>query len=81
MNILTAGYDKEKEAELDYIASLHKVEKGAFVGYGSYSALSLSTATTCMSKKPLTWFDRQVHHRDPFKARYYVRLRLTLSSR
>lgn len=34
VNILTAGYDKEKEAELyyiDYIASLHKVEKGAFV--------------------------------------------------
>ena len=38
-----AGFDKEKGAELyyiDYIASLHKVDKGAF-GYGSYFALSL----------------------------------------
>ncbi|KAL6124586.1 PREDICTED: proteasome subunit beta type-2-A [Fragaria vesca subsp. vesca] len=43
VNILMAGYDEEKGAELyyiDYIASLHKVDKGAF-GYGSYFALSL----------------------------------------
>lgn len=43
VNILMAGFDKDKGAELyyiDYIASLHKVEKGAF-GYGSYFALSL----------------------------------------
>lgn len=43
VNILMAGFDKEAGASLyyiDYIASLHKVEKGAF-GYGSYFALSL----------------------------------------
>ncbi|KAK9933368.1 hypothetical protein M0R45_020566 [Rubus argutus] len=44
VNILMAGYDTETWPSLyhiDYnIASLHKVEKGAF-GYGSYFALSL----------------------------------------
>ncbi|CAH2061037.1 unnamed protein product [Thlaspi arvense] len=38
VNILMAGYDKEAGASLyyiDYIATLHKVEKGVF-GYGSY---------------------------------------------
>ncbi|KAM1522475.1 hypothetical protein ACFX10_012589 [Malus domestica] len=43
VNILMAGFDKEAGASLyyiDYIASLHKVEKGAS-GYGSYFALSL----------------------------------------
>ncbi|KAF8115424.1 hypothetical protein N665_0027s0039, partial [Sinapis alba] len=42
MNILMAGYDKEAGASLyyiDYIATLHKVDKGAF-GYGSYFSLS-----------------------------------------
>ncbi|KAH0882987.1 hypothetical protein HID58_059083 [Brassica napus] len=37
-----AGYDKEAGASLyyiDYIATLHKVDKGAF-GYGSYFSLS-----------------------------------------
>ncbi|GMN46735.1 hypothetical protein TIFTF001_015929 [Ficus carica] len=43
VNILLAGYDKETGPSLyyiDYIASLHKVEKGAF-GYGSYFSLSI----------------------------------------
>lgn len=43
VNILLAGYDKETGPSLyyiDYIATLHKVEKGAF-GYGSYFALSM----------------------------------------
>ncbi|PKI39490.1 hypothetical protein CRG98_040099 [Punica granatum] len=38
-----AGYDKETGPSLyyvDYIATLHKVDKGAF-GYGSYFALSM----------------------------------------
>nr|VDC75685.1 unnamed protein product [Brassica rapa] len=42
VNILMAGYDKEAGASLyyiDYIATLHKVDKGAF-GYGSYFSLS-----------------------------------------
>ena len=37
-----AGYDEESGASLyyiDYIATLHKVDKGAF-GYGSYFSLS-----------------------------------------
>ncbi|XP_022930296.1 proteasome subunit beta type-2-A [Cucurbita moschata] len=43
VNILLAGYDKESGPSLyyiDYIATLHKVEKGAF-GYGSYFSLSM----------------------------------------
>ncbi|KAF2284244.1 hypothetical protein GH714_020047 [Hevea brasiliensis] len=43
VNILLAGYDKETGPSLyyiDYIATLHKVEKGAF-GYGSYFSLSM----------------------------------------
>ena len=43
VNILLAGYDKETGPSLyfiDYIATLHKVDKGAF-GYGSYFALSM----------------------------------------
>lgn len=43
VNILLAGYDKETGPELyyiDYIATLHKLEKGAF-GYGSYFSLSM----------------------------------------
>ncbi|KAF3529910.1 hypothetical protein DY000_02041935 [Brassica cretica] len=42
LNILMAGYDNESGASLyyiDYIATLHKVDKGAF-GYGSYFSLS-----------------------------------------
>ncbi|KAH0943200.1 hypothetical protein HID58_002837 [Brassica napus] len=42
VNILMAGYDNESGASLyyiDYIATLHKVDKGAF-GYGSYFSLS-----------------------------------------
>ncbi|CAN7046880.1 unnamed protein product [Brassica oleracea var. botrytis] len=42
VNILMAGYDEESGASLyyiDYIATLHKVDKGAF-GYGSYFSLS-----------------------------------------
>ncbi|KAF5452794.1 hypothetical protein F2P56_027759, partial [Juglans regia] len=42
VNILLAGYDKETGPSLyyiDYIATLHKVDKGAF-GYGSYFSLS-----------------------------------------
>ncbi|KAJ4894311.1 Proteasome subunit beta type-2-A [Raphanus sativus] len=42
VNILMAGYDDESGASLyyiDYIATLHKVDKGAF-GYGSYFSLS-----------------------------------------
>lgn len=42
MNIILAGYDKDIGPSLyfiDYIASLHKVDKAAF-GYGSYFALS-----------------------------------------
>ncbi|XP_010532564.1 PREDICTED: proteasome subunit beta type-2-A-like [Tarenaya hassleriana] len=42
VNILMAGYDKETGPSLyyiDYIATLHKVDKGAF-GYGSYFSLS-----------------------------------------
>ena len=43
MNILLAGYDKETGPSLyyiDYIATLHKLDKGAF-GYGSYFSLSM----------------------------------------
>ncbi|KAG0497220.1 hypothetical protein HPP92_001668 [Vanilla planifolia] len=43
VNILLAGYDKDIGPSLyyvDYIATLHKVDKGAF-GYGSYFALSM----------------------------------------
>ncbi|CAN1808008.1 Proteasome subunit beta type-2-A, partial [Linum perenne] len=43
VNILMAGYDKETGPSLyyiDYIATLHKVDKGAF-GYGSYFCLSM----------------------------------------
>ncbi|KAL0911026.1 hypothetical protein M5K25_019129 [Dendrobium thyrsiflorum] len=43
VNILLAGYDKDIGPSLyyiDYIATLHKIDKGAF-GYGSYFALSL----------------------------------------
>lgn len=43
MNILLAGYDKETGPSLyyiDYIASLHKVDKAAF-GYGSYFSLAM----------------------------------------
>lgn len=43
VNIILAGYDKETGPSLyyiDYIASLHKLDKAAF-GYGSYFALSL----------------------------------------
>ncbi|XP_031500030.1 proteasome subunit beta type-2-B [Nymphaea colorata] len=43
VNILLAGYDKEIGPSLyyiDYIATLHKIQKGAF-GYGSYFCLSM----------------------------------------
>ncbi|WJX24460.1 Proteasome subunit beta type-2-A [Trifolium repens] len=43
VNILLAGYDKETGPSLyytDYIATLHKLEKGAF-GHGSYFLLSM----------------------------------------
>ncbi|KAF7837318.1 proteasome subunit beta type-2-A [Senna tora] len=43
VNVLLAGYDKETGPSLyyiDYIATLHKVDKGAF-GYGSYFSLSM----------------------------------------
>ncbi|KAH8495740.1 hypothetical protein POPTR_010G084800v4 [Populus trichocarpa] len=43
VNILLAGYDKETGPSLyyiDYIATLHKVDRGAF-GYGSYFCLSM----------------------------------------
>lgn len=43
VNILLAGYDKDVGPSLyyiDYIATMHKVEKGAF-GYGSYFCLSM----------------------------------------
>ncbi|KAI3855125.1 hypothetical protein MKX03_018519 [Papaver bracteatum] len=43
VNLLLAGYDKETGPSLyyiDYIASCHKVEKGAF-GYGAYFSLSM----------------------------------------
>lgn len=43
MNIILAGYDKETGPSLyyiDYIASLHKVDRAAF-GYGSYFSLSM----------------------------------------
>ncbi|KAH9618776.1 hypothetical protein KSS87_008063 [Heliosperma pusillum] len=43
VNILLAGYDKETGPSLyfiDYIATLHKVDKAAF-GYGAYFALSM----------------------------------------
>ncbi|KAA3485444.1 Proteasome subunit beta type-2-A-like protein [Gossypium australe] len=43
VNILLAGYDKETGPSLfyiDYIATLHKVDKGAF-GYGSYFSLAM----------------------------------------
>ncbi|KAK9160968.1 hypothetical protein Syun_007309 [Stephania yunnanensis] len=43
VNILLAGYDKETGPSLyyiDYIAALHKIEKGAF-GYGSYFSLAM----------------------------------------
>lgn len=43
VNILLAGYDKEVGPSLyyiDYIATLHKLDKGAF-GYGSYFSLSM----------------------------------------
>ncbi|XP_074292246.1 proteasome subunit beta type-2-A-like [Silene latifolia] len=43
VNILLAGYDEETGPSLyfiDYIATLHKVDKAAF-GYGAYFALSM----------------------------------------
>jgi 20S proteasome subunit beta 4 len=43
VNVLLAGYDSDVGASLyyiDYIATFHKIEKGAF-GYGSYFCLSL----------------------------------------
>lgn len=43
VNILLAGYDKETGPSLyyiDYIATLHKIDKGAF-GYGSYFSLAM----------------------------------------
>ncbi|GJR79789.1 proteasome subunit beta type-2 [Tanacetum coccineum] len=43
VNIILAGYEKETGPSLyfiDYIATLHKVDKAAF-GYGSYFALSM----------------------------------------
>ena len=43
MNIILAGYDKETGPSLyyiDYIASMHKVDKAAF-GYGSYFSLAM----------------------------------------
>ncbi|KAJ1423831.1 Proteasome, subunit alpha/beta [Sesbania bispinosa] len=43
VNILLGGYDKESGPSLyyiDYLATLHKIEKGAF-GYGSYFSLSM----------------------------------------
>jgi 20S proteasome subunit beta 4 len=43
VNILLAGYDKDVGPSMyyiDYIATLHKIEKGAF-GYGSYFCLSM----------------------------------------
>ncbi|CAN0857030.1 Proteasome subunit beta type-2-A, partial [Linum grandiflorum] len=43
VNVLMAGYDKETGPSLyyiDYIATLHKVDRGAF-GYGSYFCLSM----------------------------------------
>lgn len=43
VNIILAGYDKDVGPSLyfiDYIASLHNVDKAAF-GYGSYFALSM----------------------------------------
>ncbi|KAL2933729.1 Proteasome subunit beta type-2-A [Bienertia sinuspersici] len=43
VNILLAGYDNESGPSLyfiDYIATLHKVDKAAF-GYGSYFSLSM----------------------------------------
>ncbi|KAL5712553.1 proteasome endopeptidase complex [Ranunculus cassubicifolius] len=43
VNILLAGYDKETGPSLyyiDYIATCHKLEKGAF-GYGSYFSLAM----------------------------------------
>ncbi|KAL6971423.1 Proteasome subunit beta type-2-A [Sarracenia purpurea var. burkii] len=43
VNIILAGYDKEMGPSLyylDYIASLHKVDKAAF-GYGSYFSLAM----------------------------------------
>jgi 20S proteasome subunit beta 4 len=43
VNIILGGYDKDVGASLyyiDYIATLHKIDKGAF-GYGSYFCLSL----------------------------------------
>jgi len=43
VNIILAGYDKETGPSLyyiDYIASLHKVDRAAF-GYGSYFSLSM----------------------------------------
>ncbi|KAK1323493.1 Proteasome subunit beta type-2-A [Acorus calamus] len=43
VNLLLAGYDKDIGPSLyyiDYIATLHKIDKGAF-GYGSYFSLSM----------------------------------------
>lgn len=43
VNIILAGYDKETGPSLyyiDYIATLHKVDKAAF-GYGSYFSLAM----------------------------------------
>ena len=43
VNIVLAGYDKETGPALyfiDYIATLHKVDKAAF-GYGSYFSLAM----------------------------------------
>jgi 20S proteasome subunit beta 4 len=43
VNIILAGFDKDVGASMyyiDYIATLHKIDKGAF-GYGSYFCYSL----------------------------------------
>uniref|UniRef100_G3MNI5 Proteasome subunit beta n=1 Tax=Amblyomma maculatum TaxID=34609 RepID=G3MNI5_AMBMU len=43
VNVLLAGYDKDIGPSLyyiDYIATLHKIDKGAF-GYGSYFSLAM----------------------------------------
>ncbi|KAL2530512.1 Proteasome subunit beta type-2-A [Forsythia ovata] len=49
VNVILAGYDKETGPSLyfvDYIASLHKLDKAAF-GYGSYFALSMMDRHYC----------------------------------
>lgn len=43
LNVILAGYDQEVGPSIyyiDYIATLHKIEKGAF-GYGSYFCLAM----------------------------------------